>query len=168
MFFLLIFAATYYDAICYGFFFQHNEYRQVMGAFKALDFSQSAVDSIWNLVAAVMHIGNLEFANKEDSDELVITDRYNNNNNNNNSSSSSNNNNNNKKQHKDLDARFEKRVYKKESNVDLYYGERCIDLGQIFRSNHWTLDFWFFGIVGIFFMGLLLGGIACLMYFTTP
>jgi myosin heavy subunit len=32
-----------------------------MNAFRALDFSDAAVDSIWKMVAVILHIGNLEF-----------------------------------------------------------------------------------------------------------
>ena len=32
-----------------------------MKAFRALDFSDSAVESIWKMVAVILHMGNLEF-----------------------------------------------------------------------------------------------------------
>ncbi len=32
-----------------------------MDAFKALDFDTSAVESVWKMVAIILHLGNLEF-----------------------------------------------------------------------------------------------------------
>ena len=41
---------------------QASDYGKVMSAFRVLGFSTSAVDSIWALVASILHIGNMEFA----------------------------------------------------------------------------------------------------------
>jgi hypothetical protein len=32
-----------------------------MNAFRALDFSDLAVESIWKMVAVILHLGNIEF-----------------------------------------------------------------------------------------------------------
>ena len=45
-----------------------------MSAFRVLDFSEKAVESIWSLVAAILHIGNMEFAS-EDGDRITISDK---------------------------------------------------------------------------------------------
>ncbi len=51
---------------------QHNDYSTVMGAFGVLDFSDEAVRSIWSLVAAILHIGNMDFDNLDDSEEIRL------------------------------------------------------------------------------------------------
>jgi myosin heavy subunit len=43
-----------------------------MNALKALDFSDSAVESIWKLVAVILHLGNLEFY-ADDKDHVSIS-----------------------------------------------------------------------------------------------
>ena len=43
-----------------------------MNALKALDFSDSAVESIWKLVAVILHLGNLEFY-ADDKDHASIS-----------------------------------------------------------------------------------------------
>ena len=53
---------------------QANDYNKVMSAFRVLDFSEKAVESIWSLVAAILHIGNMEFAS-EDGDRITISDK---------------------------------------------------------------------------------------------
>ena len=45
-----------------------------MSAFRVLDFSEKAVESIWSLVAAILHIGNMEFASEE-GDRITISDK---------------------------------------------------------------------------------------------
>ena len=44
-----------------------------MSAFRVLNFSDSEVDSIWSLVASVLHLGNLEFFNDE-NDKTSLRD----------------------------------------------------------------------------------------------
>ena len=56
----------------YSDFFQSSEFRVVMNALKALDFSDSAVESIWKLVAVILHLGNLEFY-ADDKDHVSIS-----------------------------------------------------------------------------------------------
>ncbi len=47
-------------------FFQAQDFELVQRAFRVLDFSSEAVDSIWSLVAAILHIGNIEFEMAEE------------------------------------------------------------------------------------------------------
>lgn len=37
----------------------------MMDAFKGLDFDNSAVESVWKMVAIILHLGNLEFYEDE-------------------------------------------------------------------------------------------------------
>ncbi len=46
-----------------------------MNAFGVLDFSEDAVRSIWGLVAAILHLGNLEFDTVDESEEIQITNK---------------------------------------------------------------------------------------------
>ena len=43
----------------------------VQSAFKTLDFSEQAVNSIWKLVAVILHLGNIEFDSIESNGENV-------------------------------------------------------------------------------------------------
>lgn len=43
----------------------------VQNAFKTLDFSEQAVNSIWKLVAVILHLGNIEFNSIESNGENV-------------------------------------------------------------------------------------------------
>jgi len=43
----------------------------VSSAFNVLGFSQEATESVWAMVAAVLHVGNMDFRNKQDSDEVI-------------------------------------------------------------------------------------------------
>jgi len=45
---------------------QVNEFKTVNSAFRELDFSSEAVDSIWKLVAVILHLGNLKFSSGGD------------------------------------------------------------------------------------------------------
>ena len=45
-----------------------------MSAFRVLDFSDKAVESIWGLVAAILHVGNMEFGQDGDGDKISVTD----------------------------------------------------------------------------------------------
>ena len=47
---------------------QSGEYRTVASAFRTLQFSGDAVDSIWRLVAVILHLGNLRFSKDDDSE----------------------------------------------------------------------------------------------------
>ena len=38
-----------------------SDFRSVASAFRSLDFSEKAVDSIWKLIAIILHIGNIQF-----------------------------------------------------------------------------------------------------------
>ena len=49
----------------------------VQSAFKALDFSDQAIESIWKMVAVILHLGNIEFDSKEDNGESIATIRSN-------------------------------------------------------------------------------------------
>ena len=40
-----------------------------------LDFSSDAVDSIWSLVAAILHLGNLDFESDGDGERVRVADR---------------------------------------------------------------------------------------------
>jgi len=46
-------------------FKQAAEFKTVMDAFKALEFDTCAIESIWKLVAVILHLGNLEFYEDE-------------------------------------------------------------------------------------------------------
>lgn len=52
---------------------QANDFNKVKNAFKALDFADEAVQSIWKLVAVILHLGNIEFEVKEDNGEAIAT-----------------------------------------------------------------------------------------------
>ena len=43
----------------------------VQNAFKALEFADMAVESIWKLVGVILHLGNIEFDSKEDNGESI-------------------------------------------------------------------------------------------------
>ena len=58
-----------------NFWFQASEFRVVQNAFKALDFSDIAIESIWKMVAVILHLGNIEFDSKEDNGESIATIR---------------------------------------------------------------------------------------------
>ena len=45
----------------------------VQNAFKNLDFSEKAVNSIWKLVAVILHLGNIEFDSTESKGENVAS-----------------------------------------------------------------------------------------------
>ena len=45
---------------------QTNEFRGVNSAFRSLEFSDEAVESIWRLVGVILHLGNLNFAESEE------------------------------------------------------------------------------------------------------
>jgi myosin heavy subunit len=48
--------------------FQASDFNKVMSAFRVLDFSAAATDSIWALTAAILHLGNLDiFLDENDS-----------------------------------------------------------------------------------------------------
>ena len=43
------------------FFRQASEYNKVMSSLRTLDFTPSAIDSIWAMTAAILHLGNVDF-----------------------------------------------------------------------------------------------------------
>ena len=45
----------------------------VQNAFKALEFADLAVESIWKLVAVILHLGNIDFDVKEDNGDQIAT-----------------------------------------------------------------------------------------------
>ena len=45
--------------------FQANEFKTVNSAFRSLEFSDKAIESIWKLVAVILHLGNLTFTESE-------------------------------------------------------------------------------------------------------
>ena len=45
----------------------------VQNAFKALEFADLAVESIWKLVAVILHLGNIDFDAKEDNGDQIAT-----------------------------------------------------------------------------------------------
>ena len=57
------------------FFFQAGEFNRVQAAFKALDFSDNATESIWKMIAVILHLGNIEFDSREDNGESIATIR---------------------------------------------------------------------------------------------
>ena len=40
---------------------QASEYNKVMSSLRTLDFTPSAIDSIWAMTAAILHLGNVDF-----------------------------------------------------------------------------------------------------------
>ena len=40
---------------------QASEYNKVNSALRVLDFTPDAIDSIWAMTAAILHLGNVEF-----------------------------------------------------------------------------------------------------------
>ena len=42
-----------------------------MNAFRALDFSDAAVESIWKMVSVILHLGNVEFYS-DDKDHVSL------------------------------------------------------------------------------------------------
>ncbi|KAK2703841.1 hypothetical protein QYM36_017781 [Artemia franciscana] len=48
------------------------DYKSVQSAFKTMGFPQDAIDTIWRVVAAVLHLGNVDF--KTDGDRTQIKD----------------------------------------------------------------------------------------------
>jgi len=55
-----------------------GEFNRVNSAFKALDFSDNATESIWKMTAVILHLGNIEFDSREDNGESIATIRSNN------------------------------------------------------------------------------------------
>ena len=47
--------------------FQANEFKTVNSAFRSLEFSDKAIESIWKLVAVILHLGNFTFTESEAS-----------------------------------------------------------------------------------------------------
>ena len=45
----------------------------VQNAFKALEFADMAVESIWKLIGVILHLGNIDFDSKEDNGESIAT-----------------------------------------------------------------------------------------------
>jgi myosin I len=50
---------------------ERNDYKTTSQAFKAFGFSQEEINTIWRTVAAILHLGNVEFSLQED--EVIIT-----------------------------------------------------------------------------------------------
>lgn len=40
---------------------EKSDYKQTMGAFKILGFTPDEVNTIWQVVAAILHLGNITF-----------------------------------------------------------------------------------------------------------
>lgn len=56
-----------------------SDFQKVMSGFKVLGFSTEAVDSIWQLVAAILHLGNVEFfQDDQDTTRIQNMDHVNN------------------------------------------------------------------------------------------
>ena len=56
--------------------FQASEFRVVQNAFKALEFADMAVESIWKLIGVILHLGNIEFDSKEDNGESIGNSKF--------------------------------------------------------------------------------------------
>lgn len=52
---------------------EKNDYKTTSSAFKAFGFSPDEINTIWRTVAAILHLGNINFAIQDD--ELVITNK---------------------------------------------------------------------------------------------
>ena len=52
---------------------QASEFKVVQAAFRALQFDDQAVESIWKLIAVILHLGNIEFDQHESNGETIAT-----------------------------------------------------------------------------------------------
>lgn len=52
---------------------ERNDYKTTSSAFKAFGFSSDEINTIWRTVAAILHLGNIQFALQDD--EIVIANR---------------------------------------------------------------------------------------------
>ena len=52
---------------------QASEFKVVQAAFKSLQFDDHAVESIWKLIAVILHLGNIEFDQHESNGESIAT-----------------------------------------------------------------------------------------------
>lgn len=52
---------------------EKSDYKQTVSAFKSLHFSQDEIDSVWRVVAAVLHLGNITFTMVEE--EIQVTNK---------------------------------------------------------------------------------------------
>ncbi|XP_047111722.1 unconventional myosin ID [Schistocerca piceifrons] len=43
-----------------------SDYKATVGAFKTLGFSSAETDTVWKIVAAILHLGNVEFTSQDD------------------------------------------------------------------------------------------------------
>ena len=51
---------------------QAAEFNTVMSAFNVLDFNRDEVETVWSIVASVLHIGNLDFMPDENDNERTL------------------------------------------------------------------------------------------------
>lgn len=52
---------------------EKNDYKTTQSAFKAFGFSSDEINTIWRTIAAILHLGNMNFAMQED--EVVIDNK---------------------------------------------------------------------------------------------
>lgn len=52
---------------------ERNDYKTTSSAFKAFGFSVEEINTIWRTVAAILHLGNVQFALQDD--EIIIANR---------------------------------------------------------------------------------------------
>ncbi|KAL5007010.1 hypothetical protein ScPMuIL_015816, partial [Solemya velum] len=52
-----------------------GDYRNVMNAMKVIGFAFKHAETLWKIVAAVLHLGNVEFDSIDDKEEVVVRDR---------------------------------------------------------------------------------------------
>lgn len=48
-----------------------SDHKATISAFRTLGFADDEVDSVWRLVAAILHLGNVKFASSEDSTDIT-------------------------------------------------------------------------------------------------
>lgn len=48
-----------------------TDYRATVSAFRTLGFSDGEVDTVWRIIAAILHLGNLKFVSSEDSTDIT-------------------------------------------------------------------------------------------------
>ena len=53
-----------------------SDFRSVASAFRSLDFSERAVESVWKLIAIILHIGNIQFT-ADDHDHACLQNEKN-------------------------------------------------------------------------------------------
>lgn len=51
-----------------------RDFKEVLSSLKTLQFSNGEIDTLWRIVAAILHLGNVQFTTDEDKIQLKNTD----------------------------------------------------------------------------------------------